>query len=104
VRDPKVRCDNPGCDWEETITGYGLDGLFDWLDVKCPKCNGELPIITEADLATTLMLNKILGNPIVRFLGWISGKLGGKSRVFETHWSRKGDGQVTLVERKSEQD
>jgi hypothetical protein len=91
----KVRCDNEGCDWEETT--WSFDQLFDWLNVPCPKCNGPLPIITEADLRSTLLLNAILGNPIIRFLNWV-GKKTGTAKTYRTEWSRKGDGHFDLKE------
>jgi phage FluMu protein Com len=91
-----VRCDNEGCDYSKEIES--LDELFDYLDVKCPKCNGELPLITKEDLMSTLFLNKLLGNPIIRFLNWL-GKKNKKTKVFRVKWSRKGDGQFDLVEK-----
>jgi phage FluMu protein Com len=92
----KIRCDNIGCDWTYSINSY--DELFDWLDVKCPKCNGVLPIITKDDLYSILLLNKLIGNPIIRFINWIGSKVGTRKTVYKTVWSRKGDGKFTLVD------
>jgi ssDNA-binding Zn-finger/Zn-ribbon topoisomerase 1 len=97
----KIRCDNSGCNWTHKMNSY--DELFDWLNVKCPKCNGTLPIITKEDLNSMLFLNKIIGNPLIRFINWIGGKLRFKKTIYRTVWSRKGDGKFTLVDTSNDQ-
>ena len=91
-----IQCDNENCDFTIELSSY--DELFDYLNKECPVCHGKLPLLTEQDLFSILLINRILGNPIIKFINAIFTK---KQRVFRVVFSRKGDGKFQLKEETS---
>lgn len=43
-----IRCDNPPCDW--SVKAAGEEQFLQYLDVRCPKCEGPKVLITEEDV------------------------------------------------------
>jgi ssDNA-binding Zn-finger/Zn-ribbon topoisomerase 1 len=58
-----LKCDNPKCDWNETIK---VEDHKKWIGKPCPKC-GEV-VLTQQDYDTSMSFYRILTNPIVKFL------------------------------------
>jgi RNA polymerase subunit RPABC4/transcription elongation factor Spt4 len=87
-----MRCDKPGCGY--IVENVPVEEVVTYLDKTCPKCGS--PLLTEADWKMMLLLNKVVGNPIIRALNWIGAKLGKKPRRYRVKMN--GTGNATIEE------
>jgi len=91
-----IKCDAKNCDWNKK--GFGLENLYLWQDVPCPKCGAN--VLTKEDWYATKVLNVIMGFPLMRFANWFGSKLGLKKKYFRTKMN--GTGKVEFEELKKE--
>ena len=90
-----IKCDAEGCDFRKDYPSF--DYLHLWLGVPCPKCGANL--LTEQDWFTTKLLNKIMGNPIVKLLN----KMGKKEDRVLVEVKMNGTGKVDFDIKKLQQ-
>jgi hypothetical protein len=65
------KCDREGCGYTEE---RGDNPIESYWHKPCPVCGADL--LNDIDFEYLLMLNKIMGNPIIRFLNWFGKKTG----------------------------
>jgi uncharacterized Zn-finger protein len=81
----KVKCDAPGCGYETPAT---LDDMEAFIAIDCPMCGA--PLLTIEDWNSMVILNKIMGNPIIRFINWAGGKMHMKQVKHRATWDGSG--------------
>lgn len=81
------KCDKEGCGFvSPAIVDFNDYHL--WLNVPCPKC-GE-SIFTEEDYQSIILMNKILSNPIIRFIEFFGKLVGSKSKQYKMNLNGTG--------------
>ena len=90
-----LKCDNPKCDYYNP-NFKGVD-YEKYVDSKCPKCGAVL--LTRADQDMTMLICKILDNPIIRFINWFGVKVLRKPLTkFSLEMNGTGDFELKKVD------
>lgn len=87
-----MKCDAPDCRYE--VKNVSPREIESYLYINCPKCGA--PLLTEPDWNASVLLNRVLGNPVIRFMNWVGRKLNLKMNTYRVEF--KGNGAIDLKE------
>jgi hypothetical protein len=91
-----LKCDNPDCDYH--TDEIDLDHYEKYIGELCPKCGKSL--LTQIDYDHVMMINRLMSNPIIKFINWMGRKLSPESvKTYKINMNGTGEIKIEPFDR-----